>query len=50
MKDFVSQGRPLRALDLFGGVGAFSLGMEETKCIKLTHAVEISPSAAQTFK
>jgi DNA (cytosine-5)-methyltransferase 1 len=50
MKDFLSQGRPLRALDLFGGVGAFGLGMKETKCIEITHAVEISPSAAQTFK
>jgi len=41
---------PLRALDLFGGVGALSLPMEESGFLKVTHAVEISPSAAKTFK
>ncbi|KAH8099860.1 S-adenosyl-L-methionine-dependent methyltransferase [Cristinia sonorae] len=42
--------KPLRTFDPFGGVGAFSAGMEEAGCIKLTHAVEISPSAAETLK
>jgi DNA (cytosine-5)-methyltransferase 1 len=41
----------LPTLDLFGGVGAFSLGMAEgSGCIKVTHAIEISPSAAKTYK
>ncbi|KAF8644239.1 hypothetical protein AX16_008594 [Volvariella volvacea WC 439] len=45
------QRHPLRTLDLFGGVGAFSLGMKEgSGAIKVTHAVEISPSAAATFR
>ena len=42
--------RSLKAFDPFGGVGAFALAMEETGCIKMTHAVEISPSAAKTMK
>ncbi len=43
--------RPLAALDLFGGVGAFSLGMKEGfRGLKVTHAIEISPSAARTFR
>jgi DNA (cytosine-5)-methyltransferase 1 len=52
MKQFLSLGnqQPLRALDLFGGVGAFGLGMEESGCIKITHAIEISPSASKTFE
>lgn len=38
-------------LDLFGGVGAFSHGLAEgSGCLKVTHAIEISPSAAKTFK
>lgn len=41
---------PLRALDLFAGVGAFGLGMEASCPIKVTHAIEISPSAAHTLK
>ena len=41
---------PLRAFDPFGGVGAFALSMQEVGCLKLTHAVEISPSAALTLK
>ncbi|KAI0324519.1 S-adenosyl-L-methionine-dependent methyltransferase [Cubamyces sp. BRFM 1775] len=40
----------LRTFDPFGGVGAFGLAMEETGCLKLTHAVEITPSAALTLK
>ncbi|KXN85700.1 DNA (cytosine-5)-methyltransferase 1A [Leucoagaricus sp. SymC.cos] len=43
--------KPMRALDLFGGVGAFSSGLREgSGCMKITHAVEISPSAAKTIK
>ncbi|KAF8963951.1 S-adenosyl-L-methionine-dependent methyltransferase [Flammula alnicola] len=42
--------KPLRTLDLFGGVGAFSRGLAEgSGCLEITHAIEISPSAAQTF-
>ncbi|KAK7465308.1 hypothetical protein VKT23_005287 [Stygiomarasmius scandens] len=43
---------PLRTLDLCGGVGAFSIGLAEGSglCLKITHTVEISPSAAKTFK
>lgn len=42
--------RQLRAFDPFGGVGAFALAMQEAGCLKLTHAVELSPSAALTLK
>lgn len=43
---------PLPVLDLFGGVGAFSESLAEgtSGCLKVTHAIEISPSAAKTFK
>ncbi|KAF4604708.1 hypothetical protein EYR40_003486 [Pleurotus pulmonarius] len=41
---------PLRTLDLFSGCGAFSLGMAQgAKFIRVTHAIEISPSAAKTL-
>jgi DNA (cytosine-5)-methyltransferase 1 len=41
----------LRALDLFAGTGAFSLGMKAAGApFKLTHAVEISPSAAKSLR
>ena len=40
----------LRTFDPFGGVGAFALSMQQAGCIKLTHAVEISPSAAKTME
>ena len=46
-----AQTRKLRAFDVFAGAGAMSLGMENaTGGMRTTHAVEISPSAAQTFK
>jgi DNA (cytosine-5)-methyltransferase 1 len=42
---------PLTVLDLFAGVGAFSLGMKEGfSGLKVTHAIEVSPSAARTFR
>ncbi|KAF9486388.1 S-adenosyl-L-methionine-dependent methyltransferase [Pholiota conissans] len=42
---------PLKTLDLFGGVGAFSQGLAQgSKSLKVTHAIEISPSAAKTFE
>lgn len=45
-----TQTQKLRAFDIFAGAGAMSLGMEKaTGCLNTTHAVEISPSAAQTF-
>ncbi|EMD32847.1 hypothetical protein CERSUDRAFT_99217 [Gelatoporia subvermispora B] len=50
--DFLNatQRRPMKGLDLFAGAGAFGLAMEATGCIKITHAIEISPSAARTLK
>lgn len=48
---FVKERRlSLRTFDPFAGVGAFGLAMEDTGCVQVTHAVEISPSAAQTLK
>lgn len=50
---FLAQAKrhPLPTLDLFGGVGAFSRGLSEgSSCLKLSHAIEISPSAAKTLK
>ncbi|RDX51125.1 S-adenosyl-L-methionine-dependent methyltransferase [Lentinus brumalis] len=47
---FSKQAHPLRGLDLFGGTGAFGLSMEQTSPLKITHAVEISPSAADTMR
>lgn len=45
------QERPMGVLDLFGGVGAFSLGLKEgSDCLRVSHALEISPSTAKTFK
>lgn len=42
---------PLPTLDLFGGVGAFSKGLAEgSECLRVTHAVEIGPSAAKTLE
>jgi DNA (cytosine-5)-methyltransferase 1 len=49
MTEFLDE-KPLRTLDLFAGAGAFGLAMEQTGCVKITHAVEISPSAAETFR
>ncbi|KAF8899291.1 S-adenosyl-L-methionine-dependent methyltransferase [Infundibulicybe gibba] len=52
-EDFVAYHRDhgLRALDLFGGVGAFSHGLSEgSGCMHVTHSIEVSPSAARTFK
>ena len=40
----------LRAFDPFAGTGAFVMSMQETSSIRLTHAVEISPSAAATLR
>ncbi|KDR85517.1 hypothetical protein GALMADRAFT_218616 [Galerina marginata CBS 339.88] len=47
-----SQNRALSTLDLFSGVGAFSRGLAEGSggCLEVTHAIEIGPSAAKTFK
>lgn len=45
------QETPLEVLDLFGGVGAFSSGLKEgSGCLKISRAVEISPSAARSFR
>ena len=46
-----AQAQKLRAFDIFAGAGAMSLGMENaTGGMRTTHAVEISPSAARTFR
>ncbi|KAF6754216.1 S-adenosyl-L-methionine-dependent methyltransferase [Ephemerocybe angulata] len=43
--------RPLKTLDLFGGVGAFSDGLKQgSGALEVTHAIELAPSAAKTFK
>jgi DNA (cytosine-5)-methyltransferase 1 len=43
--------KPLPTLDLFAGVGAFSRGLKEgSDCLKVTHAIEIGPSAAKTLQ
>lgn len=49
-QEFLEKQKPLRALDPFAGAGAFGMGLEESGCIEVTHAVEISPSAAKTLK
>ncbi|KAI0747841.1 S-adenosyl-L-methionine-dependent methyltransferase [Daedaleopsis nitida] len=51
LQQFMGQrGIRLRAFDPFAGVGAFGLGLEKSGCLKVTHAVEISPSAAKTLE
>jgi DNA (cytosine-5)-methyltransferase 1 len=46
-----AQKHRLRVFDVFAGAGAMSLGMEGAAGgMKTTHAVEISPSAARTFR
>lgn len=51
LEDFASRPRNcLKAFDPFAGVGAFGLAMEQARCLKVTHAVEISPSAADTLR
>lgn len=40
----------LRAFDPFAGVGAFALGLQQALNLSLTHAIEISPSAAATIR
>ncbi|KAG2155745.1 S-adenosyl-L-methionine-dependent methyltransferase [Suillus clintonianus] len=49
-REFLKKQKPLRALDPFSGVGAFGLGLEQSGCIEVTHAIEISPSATKTLK
>ncbi|KAF5392581.1 hypothetical protein D9757_002235 [Collybiopsis confluens] len=40
-----------RALDVFGGSGAFGIALAEgSSFIDVTHAIEIAPSAAQTYR
>ncbi|KAG6907943.1 hypothetical protein DXG01_006801 [Tephrocybe rancida] len=44
-----AQHRPLKALDIFGGVGAFSMGLGQgSGCLQVTDVVELAPSAAKT--
>ncbi|KAJ3915519.1 hypothetical protein F5877DRAFT_81752 [Lentinula edodes] len=45
------QKHPLRALDVFGGSGAFGTALANgSSCFDVTHAIEIAPSAAQTYR
>jgi hypothetical protein len=48
-RDFV-QSNKLKTLDLFAGVGAFSLGMKDNAGFNITHAIEIGPSTAETLR
>ncbi|KAF7971524.1 hypothetical protein HWV62_20924 [Athelia sp. TMB] len=42
---------PLAIFDPFAGLGALGRGLEEgAGCVKVTHAVEISPSASETLR
>ncbi|KAI6000261.1 S-adenosyl-L-methionine-dependent methyltransferase, partial [Pisolithus marmoratus] len=50
LHDYFERGPQLRVFDPFAGVGAFTMAMEMERCFKLTHAIEISPSAAQTLR
>ena len=51
-KEFSRDAPSLRVLDVFAGTGAMSLGLVEGFLgkMKLTHAIEISPSAAKSLK
>ncbi|KAF8633579.1 hypothetical protein AX15_001372 [Amanita polypyramis BW_CC] len=50
LRKFLADTEPMAVLDLFGGVGAFSLGMKEGfSGLKVTHTIEVSPSTAKTF-
>jgi len=43
--------RPLKTMDLYGGVGAFSHSVAQgSKGLAISHAIEIDASAAKTFK
>ncbi|KAG6884780.1 hypothetical protein C0993_008341 [Termitomyces sp. T159_Od127] len=51
LEDFLedTERRPLKTLDIFGGVGAFSMGLcEGSGCLEVTDVVELAPSAAKT--
>ena len=50
LKLFQEQSQSLRALDLFSGTGAFGLALEQSSPLNVTHAVEISPSAADSMR
>lgn len=51
MNTFMRQKTTLCALDVFGGCGAFGLALAEgSLSFDITHAIEIAPSAAQTYK
>lgn len=48
---YSKKAKKLAVLDLFGGVGAFSKGLVDgSKQLEVTHAIELSPSAAETLK
>lgn len=51
-RTFAENNEPIKILDLCAGTGAFSCGIVEGMgCrAKVTHAVEISPSAMSSFK
>ncbi|KAF8640653.1 hypothetical protein AX17_000310 [Amanita inopinata Kibby_2008] len=53
LREFLShvEHEPMAVLDVFGGVGAFSLGLERGfSGLNVNHTIELSPSAAKTFQ
>ncbi|KAF9041782.1 S-adenosyl-L-methionine-dependent methyltransferase [Hymenopellis radicata] len=51
LQDMVQRKELLPTLDLFAGIGAFGGGMAKgSGVMKVTHAIEISPSAALTYQ
>ncbi|KIM90499.1 hypothetical protein PILCRDRAFT_766532 [Piloderma croceum F 1598] len=47
--EYFTSNKLLHTFNPFGGVGAFGLGLEQAGCVKVTHAVKISPSISQTL-
>lgn len=51
LNQYILQTKPLRALDVFGGGGAFGMALSDGSAnFDVTHAIEIAPSAAQTYR
>lgn len=47
---FLSNGRKLRTLELFGGAGGMALGLELSGAVETKYMVEFAPSPAQTAR
>ncbi|KAF9268448.1 S-adenosyl-L-methionine-dependent methyltransferase [Marasmius fiardii PR-910] len=51
LSEYQARRRPIFALDLFGGAGALGVGMSTAnKSFKVKYAIELTPSAAQTYR